>query len=56
MFFRRIQTPKRKLKQQKRIVLSSKNKIAISNAIKMAKIEKLFKKYDKDTKKINKKI
>ena len=51
MFFRKIQTPKRKLKQRKRIVLSSKNKLAISEAIKMAKIERLFKTYEAKNKK-----
>lgn len=42
-------------KQRKRIVLSSKNKSAISDAIKMAKINKLFKKHEVDVKRINSK-
>lgn len=51
MFFKRIQIPRKKLKQQRKIVLSSKNKLAISEAIKMAKIERLFKKYEAKNKK-----
>ena len=46
-FYKRLLTPtKARRKQQKRIILSSKNKFDIKNAIKMAKIERLFKKYD----------
>ena len=51
MFFKRIQTPKRKPKQQLKIVLSSKNKLAIREAIRMAKIERLFKAYEQNNKK-----
>ena len=49
MFFKRKEVPRKKLKQQRRIVLSSKNKFDISNAIKMAKINRLFENYDKET-------
>ena len=51
MFFKRKELPKKKLKQQRRIVLSSKNKFDIKNAIKMAKITRLFKAYEETNKK-----
>ena len=44
MFFKRIQTPKNKLKQTK-IKLTHHQKGLINDAIKLAKIKKVYKKY-----------
>lgn len=51
MFKRLFTTPTEK--KRKRIVLNRKNKSAINDAIKLAKIDKLFKKHQEDIKRIN---
>ena len=53
-YYKRLFTPnKARKKEQRRIVLSTANKKAIDNSIKMAKIKRLFQKHNEEIKKID---